>query len=201
MDLTYSQFNNYIKSLKNPDINTINKTVSQSISETDIMNYFGYNVKNDIITYSQLDEYKSIEELLPESKSWKIILIEEKEYFGHWVLILRYNNTIEFFNSYGTSPSYELDLIPDKQNEILGQDEKYLNKLLNIALGKFKIIYNKKRFQRLENNINTCGRWVILRIIMLENFNMDLNKFIIFMDNLKKPYKLNYDQLVSMIIF
>ena len=49
-------------------------------------------------------------------------MIENEYNSGHWALLLRYNNTIEWFNSYGTFPSEELDFISHQQKAILNQD-------------------------------------------------------------------------------
>lgn len=200
MDLTKIEYKNYLETLEQPNMAEIKNRIGQSISDTDIFNYFGHNGKEDTITYAELEQFNNLEQVLEKNKSFKIILIEEQENTGHWVLILRYGKTIEFFNSYGTSPSYEIDLIDDKQNEQLGQDEKYLNKLLNLAMKKYKVIYNKKRFQKLENGVNTCGRHVLLRIIMLQHYNMNLERYIKFMEHLATKYKMDYDEVVSMII-
>jgi len=45
-----------------------------------------------------------------------------------------------------------------------------------------------------------CGRYCSLRIIMLLKYNYDLEQFNNFMDDLRRRYKLNYDELVSLII-
>lgn len=202
MDLSDKEYQAYVESLKHPDMEVIRKRIKESISETDIYQYFGYtfNVKEDVITYSDLEQFDNIEQVLEHDKAWKIILIEEEENFGHWVVIMRYGKTIEHFNSYGSKPSYELDLLSDKKNDELGQDDKYLNRLLTLALGKYKVVYNKKQFQMLENNINTCGRFVVLRLITMQYYNMDLSKFIKYMEQLKKHYKMTYDEIVALLI-
>jgi hypothetical protein len=202
MDLTESQYEDYLYSLQHPNIEEINKRVKKPIGESEIYDYFGYgfNIQEDVITYSELDKFNDIEEVLEANKQWKIILIEESKFFGHWVVILRYGKTIEYFNSYGDKPSYELDLLSDKKNRELGQDEKYLNKLLLLAKNKYKVIYNSKRFQKLANQINTCGRWCIFRVIMMDKYNMSLSQFIKYMEELKKYYNMTYDQIVSLII-
>ena len=128
------------------------------------------------------------------------ILIENEYNSGHWALLLRYNNTIEWFSSYGTFPSEELNFISHQQKEILNQDVKHLNILLTQALPKFLIIYNKRKLQQLKEGVNTCGKWIILRIIMMEKYNMDLNHFLQFIDNLKKQFKLSSDELVTLLI-
>ena len=103
----------------------------------------------NIIKYSELANYNSIQQILPKPKSWKIILIENEHNSGHWTLLLRYNNTIEWFNSYGTFPSAELDFFSSQQKAMLNQDIKHLNILLTQALPKFHIIYNKRKLQEL----------------------------------------------------
>jgi len=71
---------------------------------------------------------------------------------------MRYNETIEWFNSYGTSPSQELDFISNQQNDMLNQDVKYLNILPTKALNKFTIINNKRQLQKFQDGFNTCGK-------------------------------------------
>ena len=100
--------------------------ISQGISEKK-------DFKN-ILKYSEIGNYKSIQQLLPRNKSWKIILIEDEYNSGHCTLLLRYNNTLEWFNSYGTFPSAELDFISHQQKAILDQDVKHLNILLKFQV-------------------------------------------------------------------
>ena len=202
MDLTKEQYQKYVYSLNHPNMEDVHKRMSESISESDIYRYFGntFNIKEDVIVYSDLEQYDNIEQVLEADKQWKIILIEEEVNTGHWVALIRHNKQIIYFNSYGAKPSYELDLIDEKQNEKLGQDEKYLNKLLLLAKGKYRVLYNKKRFQKLDNQITTCGRHVIMYIIMVQKFNYSLEQYIRFMERLKKHYNMTFDEIVSLII-
>ena len=190
----------YIHHLKNPNKQLLQQQIKEEITDSDLTRYFGKRDFKNILKYSELINYNSIQQLLPRKKSWKIILIEDEYNSGHWTLLLRYNNTIEWFNSYGTFPSAELDFISHQKKAILNQDVKHLNVLLTKALPKFRIIYNKRKLQQLEDGTNTCGKWVILRIIMMEKYNMDLNQFIQFIDKLKKQFKLSSDELVTLLI-
>jgi hypothetical protein len=189
----------YIKQLKHPNKKQLQSKLKEFITDADLEQY---DIKKEnIIEYNELADYNTIEELLPKTKTYRIILIEDKPNSGHWCVVLRYKKTIEFFNSYGNFPSFELSLISPEDNQELGQDRKYLNILLTKALGKFKVIYNKVAFQELENGVNTCGKHVILRILMLIHYNYTLSDYIRFMNELKKNYKLSYDEIVSLIIF
>ncbi len=194
--------NEYVISLNNVNesIDIVKERLSAYITNDDLVRYFGNDINNQILKYSELSQFKHIEEILPHDKSYKIILIEEKLNSGHWVLIMRYGEHIEFFNSYGLKPSAELDFLSCLRNCFLGQNTKHLNILLDKARSRFKIIYNKKKFQKVKNGINTCGRWIILRIIMMCFFGMDLYSFIHFMEKLKKQYKLPFDVLAAMIV-
>ena len=190
----------YIHHLKNPNKQKLQQQIKEEITDGDLTRYFGKRDFKNILKYSDLANYNSMQQLLPRNKSWKIILIENEHNSGHWTLLLRYNNTIEWFNSYGTFPSAELDFISPQQKAMLNQDIKHLNILLTQALPKFHIIYNKRKLQELKDGVNTCGKWIILRIIMMEKFNMDLNQFIQFIDKLKKQFKLSSDELVTLLI-
>ena len=180
----------YLNHLKNPNKQKLQQQIKEEITDSDLTRYFGKRDFKNILKYSELANYNSIQQLLPRNKSWKIILIENEYNSGHWTLLLHYNNTIEWFNSYGTFPSAELDFISHQQKAILNQDVKHLNILLTKALPKFRIIYNKRKLQQLEDGINTCGKWIILKIIMMEKYNMDLNQFLQFIDKLKKQFQI-----------
>lgn len=171
------------------------------ISEDDIEFYLGKEGRNKIIKYSDIDEYKTLNDLLPENIDYKIILLESTLNSGHWVAILRDHNVIEYFNSYGSPISFELDLNTPQLNEELDQNIKHLNVLLTKSLNDFKIIYNTKQFQRLANNIGNCGRWVILRIILFLKNHMNIHQFIDFIDRASKKFNLDKDLLVTFLIY
>ena len=44
--------------------------------------------KFEPMLYSKLSEYDTIEALLPNDYSWRVILLETKAYSGHWVCLL-----------------------------------------------------------------------------------------------------------------
>lgn len=182
----------------------IKDNISKALSNDDLISILGYQFKDDVILYSDLDNYESIEDLLPEDKTFKIILVRDTEYSGHYVAILRYSNTIEWFDSFALQPGEELNYTGSSINNELDQTKGEINDLLYDGKRRgYKIVYNKINFQEYSTDtktIATCGRYCLLRIIMMMKYNYDLNKFIIFMKNLKLRYRLNYDQMVSLII-
>lgn len=182
-----------MKSLKN--------LIKQPLSTSDLSRFLADSYEN-VLTYSELSEYNDMNDLLPIDKSYKIILIEYKKDMGHWICFLRYDKTIEIFNSFGTKHDDDDFVDSDNMNNYLGQSKLYLNILIEDELkdGEFSIIYNKIKFQEKSININTCGRHVVNRILCMQQFNMTLKDYIKFMKQSKEKTKLSYDELVTKII-
>ena len=86
---------------KHINLEVIGKRITEPLTDSDLEKYFGSGVESEIIKYSELANYKTIDELLPKPFDFRIILVEQKPMSGHWVLILKYGDTIENFNSYG----------------------------------------------------------------------------------------------------
>jgi hypothetical protein len=159
-----------------------------------------YLPKAKIIKYSELKKYNNIDELLKKPLDYVIILYEQKINSGHWVLLSRYDNTIEFFSSYGNFIDECLNWNTQEINNILGQDKPYLSILLNKVKNQYDIIYNSFDFQSSNLDISTCGRWVVLRVHTILLFKQSLSDFIKTIKKLKKEKKIPYDLLVSQII-
>lgn len=175
--------------------------IVKPLTDKQIKKYLGSST--EIIKYSDLNDIDDIEYLLPYHKSFVIILIEHEINKGHWIALLRYNNIIEAFNSYGNKPNKEDFVMSDEYNlKVLQQDENNLklNYLLEKVKNKFEIIYNNVPFQSENQKVSTCGRWLILRIIMMLYFDMDLEDFVEFMEEQKENLKMDYDYIVSLII-
>ena len=169
-----------------------------SMTGQDIENYLP-NCK--IIEYNDLADYNEITDLLTKPIDFVIILIETiAESTGHWVCVLRYSNTIEFFNSYAEAPDVQKNTLISKAKNIeFNQTENYLTNLL--VKSNFNIIYNKLQLQKYSNGSTTCGRFCVLRILCLLNHNMDLKKFLKFMIDLKQKFKkMSYDEIVCVLI-
>ena len=173
----------------------LNKIVESPLDDSDIRHYLP-NAK--IMVYSDLDKYKSIEELLPNSIDFCILLVEDSPSNGHWICVLRYNNIIEYFDSYGNYPDKNLTWISCQERKKLGQS----NPLLSLLFDKCdsKIIYNPFDYQKETPDVKTCGRFCCMRILCLKEYGLDLKTFHKLMKDIKKKEKLNYDQIVSKYI-
>ena len=169
-----------------------------SLSGQDIENYLP-NCK--IIEYNELADYNEITDLLTKPIDYVIILIETTaDNVGHWVAILRYSNTIEFFNSYATAPDIQKNTLISKEKNIkFGQTNNYLTNLL--VKSNFNIIYNKLQLQQYSNGSATCRRFCVLYLLCFLKDNMDLKQFLEFMINLKAKFKnKSYDEIVCLLI-
>lgn len=183
----------------------IKQRMKEYISSTDLKFYFGEGFENHIMTYSELQNYSSMAQLLPRNKMFKIILIEiEDDNIGHWVMVSRYQSkgkkVFEYFDSYGLPPSFHLDIMDTNKRIEFDQFEKHLNVLLRKEIKRNTVLYNKLQFQSYNKGIATCGRHVVLRAIMLKHFDLDLCCYIQFMKNMEQETGMDYDEIVSVFI-
>jgi hypothetical protein len=90
---------------------------------------------------------------------------------------MKYKNILEFFNSFGTAPEYDFKFIPTRIKHLLGQGGCLLSKLLRTKSPEQQIYYNKKRCQQINDDVSTCGRWCIARILSMK-MGYELDEFI-----------------------
>jgi hypothetical protein len=198
--MNLQQYINYVNNQPNTE-EAINKRLSEFTS-TDIFNkYLG---RPKIIKYSELNKYNDLDELLPNINDYVIILIEAEENIGHWVALLKYKIKddifIEWVDSYGMVPATGLKYNSDYTNRLLGNDINKIFELLENEKYNKQIIYNKSRLQELDNNIATCGRHVIFRILCFKFFNANLYEYLKIMNNLKQKFNISADEVVAMLI-
>lgn len=183
-------------------LENIEQSKAYALSDSDIRLYLP-GVK--ILKYSELKNYNNITELLPHDKSYAIILYLDSPSTGHWVAIMRYKknnkNYIEFFDSYGLPIDNQKSFVDKKTRQKLNVDRNYMKELMNQALKDgFTVVYNPIKYQNDDfNDINTCGRFVIYRILKMLD-GMDGDQFLKHMKTLKNKYKINSDTIVTSII-
>lgn len=143
--------------------------MNYSLSDQDILN--ALDDKCNIIRYGDMQHVTHIDQLL-RGFNCCVILYEEEPYIGHWCVInLNNKNELEFFDSYGMKPDrYLYDLEKNERHKL--DALPYLSKLL--LNSPYKLKYNEIQLQSKENDINTCGRWAILRSIF---YDVDLYDF------------------------
>lgn len=148
---------------------------------------------SEIVMYKNLSQYNSIDELLPEDKSYKIIFLNWGERVGHWVLILKLNGKFEYFNSYGIKYDEDLNCLSRSIKMILGENVKEISRLL----GKNKCSWNTKRLQSKDSD--SCGRYVISRVqLMQQSYNQ--NEYIKYLDHIRDKYDISYDLTTCLLV-
>ena len=168
------------------------------ITNFDILSVFP-NCK--IIKYADLDSYKNIYELMPSTTDFVFLLTESETNSGHWTLLLRSEDKFEYFDSYGESPQNILSFISPKMNKKLGNIYKEdLGKMLKSIKSNHKYSYNKFQFQSDGIDVNTCGRWCILRCALFLIDNMMKDDFTKLIKYKSKQLNLSFDELVSFLI-
>ena len=168
--------------------------VNYAISNVDIAMYLD---NPNIVKYSDLVNFDSIDSLF-DGYSYVILLIESGRNKGHWVSLLRYNNCIEQFDSYGSTIDNELKYISEKNKEKLGETDHFLTNLLKKS--KYEIIVNEHKFQSESEGIDTCGKFVLLRILMFLCADLRLPEFVEFVKKGAKKLKVNNDGFVCRLI-
>jgi predicted SprT family Zn-dependent metalloprotease len=101
-------------------MNTIEKRIETPMSNEDLEKYLAIKPE-DIIKYSELSNYKTIQQLLPKDNDFRIILIEEKKNFGHFVSVQRQGKVITYYNSYGAKCQKKLEQLRDENTPTKGK--------------------------------------------------------------------------------
>jgi hypothetical protein len=154
-----------------------------------------------IIKYADLDNYDDIYQLLPNRMDFCFILIESELNSGHWTLLIRDDNMFEYFDSYGTSPKNILDYIPTFMNKRLGNNyNEDIGMMIKSIKKTDKFIYNKTKFQKEQEGINTCGRWVIARLSLFLSDDLDLKDFTKLIKTKSKQLKMTNDEFITFLV-
>ena len=169
--------------------------MEKSLSNEEIIDYLK-DIK--VVPYSDIKNYHTINDLLaPFDKV--VILYRTAHTYGHWCCIFRSRerDEIEFFDPYGLIIDDQLSYNNDKQfQRQYGQNHFFLTRLL--AEVNEDVSYNHHKLQKFGPNINTCGRWCILRLL---NTDLSLKDFKRLLDVEKKRLKCKtYDDLVVKLI-
>jgi hypothetical protein len=110
--------------------------IEEPLGDDDIRQYLP---DAKIMRYNKLHQYTTIEDLLSNPIDYAILLYEDRPMKGHWVCVLRYNDTVEFFDSYGGSPDSQLKWNKNAVNQELNQ-QPFLTNLFDLT--NKEVIYN-----------------------------------------------------------
>jgi hypothetical protein len=140
--------------------------LSETLSDSDIKSLL--KGKCNVIKYGDLWNYDTIEEAMG-SNGCLVILYETSKNFGHWCCVFfskdsKGKKIISFQDSYGYIPDQEFSFINPQIRAMTGQNFPYLTYLLFKT--PYQIEYNEYQLQSKKNDISTCGRWAVARILL-----------------------------------
>lgn len=174
------------------DYNRLEQLDTIPLSSDDFKSTIGVDA-NDVLKYSQLSQFKTIEELLPNNKDFKIIFLDWGSKIGHWTCIYKLKDKYEYYNSFGNKYDNDLNVLTKCKKMILGENVKEFTRLL----GKNKCSHSAYRTQGKESN--SCGRYVISRISFLQmGYNND--EYHDYLDSLREKYDIDYDLVVCLLV-
>lgn len=151
------------------DIQTLE---GKALSGSDIMKALNY--RTNIISYPELENYKSLNQIFGPDKSVVILFLTGPNY-GHWICIFERNkDTVEFFDPYGIYPDDEKEFISPSKRKEFGEDRSLISNLLYNSHYK-NLEYNDGELQAFKEGISDCGRHVISRLM---HRNMPINEYI-----------------------
>jgi hypothetical protein len=182
--------------------NAFKKVLSYSYTDSDIRKYLGEDAK--IIEYEELLRYNTLFDLLPQDKSYVIILIETKDNYGHYVCLCRLGSgatdgRLQYFDSYAKGVDEQQKFIDPWWRRESNQDKKHLTRMIKDC--PYKLEYMGRKLQSNYKWDCSCARYCILFILkFLQGKNigevLDWIDFLIENNNLEKYKELKYDIIV-----
>ncbi len=141
---------------------TVLGDVSYALTDTDIQKLLG---GTSLFKYPDLHQMSSIDEAFDDKGRAMMLYLTEDEHTGHWVCMLKKGKEVEYFDSYGGyKPDDERKWLSKAKQEELGQDEPTLTRMLREA--GYKVTHNPYKFQEEVNDMNTCGRHSVVRLLL-----------------------------------
>ncbi len=147
--------------------------------------------KANVVTYPELVNYKSIDQVLG-SHGAAILLYESKKGYGHWIAIIKRDDLIEHFDPYGYFPDDELKEIDINFRKKNNEYYPLLTKLYYDS--PYQISYNQYKLQKMDKGTATCGRWAAIRTIFKE---LPLDDFV----DLFKVKGIDPDDLATLLTY
>jgi hypothetical protein len=141
-----------------------------SLSDDDIRGLLGGNI--EITPYQKIKEVQNINELFDSRGRAIIFYPQQSENVGHWTCMIKDGRQIEFFDPYGEPPDAQKDGLSKNQLEKMRMDHPDLTRLLEES--GCHVIFNKVQLQKLANDVQTCGRHCVCRLLY---YKMPIGKY------------------------
>lgn len=149
-----------------------------------------------IVNYIDLDQYKNIEELCGSNGIILFTPVQNAQN-GHYSAIFLLNGDLYYWCSYGYGILKTISISNYLMHNV--EDRNSLIKLINEYVKRTdkRFIENTSRLQSLEENMSTCGRYCIVRLM---NADMDHDKFHYWFTH-NRPKGIDNDRLISAITY
>ena len=162
----------------------LKKLIAMPLSNEDIIH--AVNGECNFVLYSDIPNYKNVEELLGPYKAC-VILYNDMLDCGHFVTLLQHPNKpkeLEFHDPIGVAIDQELKWI---------KKVKQYPALTKLAYdGGYSIKYNDQKLQKVSEQIASCGRHSIVRLWLRD---YDIDEYC----KLIRSSKLSPDELVALV--
>jgi hypothetical protein len=123
-----------------------------------------------------------------------MLFLTDSHNVGHWIGLIKRGNTIEMFDPYGNKP--------EKLNkEVGGAMNKYQDPHLlreKVEESGYNLIHNSKQHQPLSQDINTCGRHAVMRVMFA---HLPLDKYNAVVSKIAKDSGVSVDDLATALTF
>jgi hypothetical protein len=140
------------------------------LSDDDIRGLLGGNI--EISPYPKIKDVQNIGELFDNRGRAIIFYPQQSENQGHWTCMIRDGRQIEFFDPYGEPPDAQKDGLSKNQLERMRMDHPDLTRLLEES--GCHVIFNKVQLQKMSNDVQTCGRHCVCRLLY---YKMPLSRY------------------------
>jgi hypothetical protein len=132
-----------------------------ALSDDDIRQLLGGDIK--ITTYPDLDKVHHLSELFDRKGRAILFVPQTDQTTGHWTALIKNGREVEFFDPYGEEPEKQKSGLSGGKLAELRMKEPLLANLLDES--GCKIYFNKVQLQELSNDVNTCGRHCVCRLL------------------------------------
>lgn len=161
--------------------------MDRALSSRECIDLLKGNVK--FYTYPDLQDCKNIDDLF-SSGNRVLLLYMNSPTYGHYTCLTRRGRTIYFYDSYGYKPDMQFEYADPRYNYVKSPDLCRL--LIQATLQKYKIDYSDHKMQKDDDNIATCGRHCVLRLLF---DNLSNDEYFDMMEKARQNVKKDFDWL------
>lgn len=171
---------------------TLANIKAYALSNEDIQTILEPDTK--IFTYPDFGTMETIDDAFDSLGRCIFLFLTQSPTSGHWLTMFRKGNVIEYFDSYGEKPEAQRCWLSEDQLEALGEEEPFLMNLLKKS--PYKVFYNTVKYQKNREDLNTCGRWGVARLICKDMDNRQFYNLV--KEEMKKKNITSMDDWVAL---